>query len=72
MAYKKRYFNFNFLISLRRRAGLNQTELSKEIGVSLTTISNWETGVKSPSRKHVDALADYFNVDHTLFLSKFD
>ena len=66
----KKYFNFNFLISLRRRAEQTQTEVANAIGVSLTTIANWENGHKSASTRNIGKIADHFNVDPTLFISK--
>lgn len=67
---KKRYFNFNFLIALRRRAKQTQTDLANALDVSLTTVSNWETGAKAPERKNVHAIAEHYGVDWTLFISK--
>jgi DNA-binding XRE family transcriptional regulator len=38
-----------WLLLRRRELGVNQTELAEALGVSRTTISNWETGVSKPS-----------------------
>ena len=36
------------LMLLRKRAGLNQQELARALGVSRTTIMRWETGRANP------------------------
>lgn len=35
----------------RERAGWDQARLAAEVGVSRTTVSNWETGISSPRNK---------------------
>jgi transcriptional regulator with XRE-family HTH domain len=37
------------LAKIRERAGLTQRQLSEALGVTITTISNWERGVKEPN-----------------------
>ena len=37
------------LKQLRERAGLTQRQLADTLGVTVTTISSWERGVKKPS-----------------------
>lgn len=37
------------LAKLRERAGLTQRQLADVLGVTVTTISNWERGVKEPN-----------------------
>jgi DNA-binding transcriptional regulator YiaG len=36
--------------ALRLRLALTQEELARQLGVSLSTVSRWETGRSSPSR----------------------
>jgi putative transcriptional regulator len=36
--------------ALRERLGFTQEELAQKLGVSVRTVSRWETGDKSPSR----------------------
>ena len=66
----KRYFNYNFLIALRRKKGETQESLATALGLSTTTIAYWEQGIKSPHQDNLRKLANYFNVDWTLFVSK--
>lgn len=68
--FRMKYFNFNFLIAIRRRKKETQTDLAKAIGVSLTTIANWENGHKTPSQKNRHKIAEHYGVDWTLFESK--
>lgn len=37
------------LEACRVNTGMSQTDFAKEIGVSMTTISNWERGKSEPS-----------------------
>jgi transcriptional regulator with XRE-family HTH domain len=42
----------------RRRAGLTQKELGKELGVGSITVSRWERGVTTPSLVRLKGLAE--------------
>jgi len=44
-------------------AGMNQEKLGEEIGVTGKTVSNWVTGIYSPSEKHRDALSRLFDIE---------
>ncbi|NVN97547.1 helix-turn-helix transcriptional regulator [Candidatus Nomurabacteria bacterium] len=52
----------NKIKSLRKKAGLNQTEMAKAIGVHLQTISRYEQGKLIPSMEILSVLAEKFNV----------
>ncbi|WP_429949324.1 hypothetical protein IGJ55_002131 [Enterococcus sp. AZ170] len=47
---------------LRSSRNLTQEELAEKIGVSKQTISNWETGLKSPRPNAIRKLSEFFNV----------
>lgn len=49
----------------RERALLTQPELAEKIGVSVTTVWNWETGKKPPSLRHLRALKEFFEQKNT-------
>lgn len=54
-----------FSINLRRlmeRKGVSRQDLSKVLGVSYFTISDWVNGKKYPRMDKVEMLADYFGV----------
>ncbi|MCH5385349.1 XRE family transcriptional regulator [Limosilactobacillus reuteri] len=60
------------LLSLRKGAGLTQSELAQKIGVTIQTISRWENGMSIPSPKRIKQMADLFNVDGSdIFLSSY-
>lgn len=48
--------------SLMNRKNVTQKELSEELGVSQSTISNWIQETKYPRIDKIEMLADYFNV----------
>jgi transcriptional regulator with XRE-family HTH domain len=47
---------------LRDLAILTQAELAEEVGVSVTTISHWETGSKRPRASNIRKLAKVLGV----------
>jgi len=59
------------LRDLRKEKGLTQTELGKEIGVSLRTIISYETGKSYPKKREIySKLAKYFNIDINFLLTE--
>lgn len=60
------------LRALRIQKELTQKDLGKMIGVSLTTIGNWESGIKSPSMGAIIALSGALQVsaDELLGISR--
>lgn len=60
------------LRELRKEKGVSQDTVSKELGVSKSTVGLWETGDTLPDAKSVYDLAVYFEVstDYLLGLSK--
>lgn len=52
----------NRLKELRKEKGLTQKNLSKEIGIPLRTIQNWENGESNIKPEKAELLAEYFNV----------
>lgn len=47
---------------LREAADMSQEHLSHKLGVSRTTIANWETGVNQPTADNIKKLAKFFGV----------
>lgn len=47
----------------RRERGESQHEAASLLGVSRTTVKNWESGRTSPDYKHRNLLAQYLGVD---------
>lgn len=50
------------LKELREQEGLTVTEMAEVIGVSRTSVGNWERGSKQPRKNHLKKYADYFEV----------
>lgn len=57
------------IVRLIERKGIDQRILAGEIGVSDVTISNWVRGVKYPRIDKIQALAEYFGVNHSDLVS---
>lgn len=53
----------NIFFSLRTSKDFSQEQISKELGVSKSTVAMWETGKRLPSPEVFELIADYFNVD---------
>lgn len=47
---------------LLQKYGVSSYKVSKETGVTQTSLSNWKSGRTSPSVKTLQKIADYFNV----------
>lgn len=47
---------------LRKIRNVSQTDLANVLGVSLKTVSHWETGYSEPSIEQILILSEYFNV----------
>lgn len=55
---------------LREARGLQQKELAIDLGVTQPTISGWELGIKVPSARNTQRLADYFGVSVDYLLGR--
>ena len=53
---------------LRKARGLNQTQMAKELGVHLQTISRYERGELEPGPRILSVLAEKFHVDANFLL----
>lgn len=53
------YDRFEHLLQLR---GLTAYKVSKDTGITQTSLSNWKSGRSTPNAKNLQKLADYFNV----------
>ncbi len=52
----------NKVRELRIQTKKTMKELSKETGIGLSTISNYENGYSNPKKKNAQILAEYFGV----------
>ncbi len=54
---------------LRVRAGLTQTQLAKELGISTSAVSMYEQDNREPNREMLLALSSFFGVDTDYLLT---
>jgi transcriptional regulator with XRE-family HTH domain len=57
------------IVRYRRAKGWTQTELAREVGVSLNTVQAWEKGSR-PRPGHERRLADALGVDPLQFVTE--
>ena len=60
----------NYIFELRSRAGLSQSELAAEVGVTNKAVSKWEVGKAKPSVETIRKLAALFQVSVDDLLKK--
>lgn len=58
----KKIFSANLNYYLKQK-GYNQSDLLKVINVSKSTMSTWCRGTRLPRMHHIQALADYLNIE---------
>src|SRR3990167_3801523 len=56
-----------WISDMRRRRGLTPPKLAARVGVSRSTVNNWESGEQVPSMIWLGALAEALRVDPRLF-----
>jgi transcriptional regulator with XRE-family HTH domain len=52
----------NKLKEARKRCGMTQEEIAKELGLPRGNIANYETGRREPDLETIAKLANYYNV----------
>lgn len=62
----------NKLRECRDQSGLSQKQVALEIGVRPPTVSQWESGIKSPSRENILKLAKLYQVSVEYLLDEQD
>ena len=48
--------------SLREQRGLTQTELSKQLGITRSSVNAWEMGISVPSTQYIVELSGIFGI----------
>lgn len=48
--------------TLREQRGFTQTSLSKELGITRSSVNAWEMGISVPSTQYIVELANLFDV----------
>lgn len=60
----------NYLYELRKKAGLSQTELAWQLGVTNKAVSKWETGKAKPGTETIRKLSGVFGISVDTLLEK--
>ena len=63
------YENFSKLL---KKHGVTAYKVSKETGVSQSTLSDWKRGISTPKPDKLQKIADFFGVPLTYFLVEDD
>ncbi|EDO61436.1 putative repressor LexA [[Clostridium] leptum DSM 753] len=58
------------LKELRENAGLSQYGFAEKIGISQSTVGNWEAGSREPNFKTMERIADFFGVSVDYLLGR--
>ena len=48
----------------RANVGMSQGSVAKAIGVSVSTIKNWEKGITFPNQPEIDKLCDLYKIPY--------
>ena len=54
---------------LREKMQLTQTDLSKKLGITRSSVNAWEMGISIPSTQYIVELADIFSVSTDYLLN---
>ena len=60
----------NYIYDLRKKAGLSQSELAAQLGVTNKAVSKWENGKAKPSTDTIRKLANLLGVAVETLLEK--
>jgi transcriptional regulator with XRE-family HTH domain len=70
MTTLRQLFEAENLILVRKRSGLGQTQLGLRVGVSRSSIADWESGVSTPQLNDILALASAMGVPVSALISE--
>ena len=56
------------LKAARVNAGYTQKEAAIKLGVSNTTLLNWEKGISMPKANHIDDICDLYKVPYDMLI----
>ena len=59
---------YNKFVELLKGKGVTVYQVSKDTGISNSTLSDWKAGRSEPKLDKLKKLADYFGVEVTFFL----
>ena len=58
------------IANLRKKRGMSQSQLAKELNIGTSTLGMYETGKSSPNPEMLNKLADYFHVSVDYLLGR--
>ena len=58
------------IIMLIKERGITQQQFLKDVGLNKTALSDWKKGVNASYKKHINKIADYFNVSVDYLLGR--
>lgn len=58
----------NKIKMLREQSGMTQTQLSKRLGITRSSVNAWEMGISVPSTQYIVGLAHIFKVSTDFLL----
>ena len=58
------------IIMLIKEHGITQQQFLKDVGLNKTALSDWKKGVNASYKKHINKIADYFNVSVDYLLGR--
>ncbi len=57
---------------LMKRKGYTQAELAERLGVNQSTVSGWQTGLRTPRTKQLPVIAQTLGVSVTMLVKSFE
>jgi transcriptional regulator with XRE-family HTH domain len=60
------------ILSLVWESGLGEVEFCKEVGINKSAITDWKRGKTKSYEKHIQTIANYFNLPASYFSDKFE
>lgn len=60
------------ILFLLEKSGTEQKDLAHFLGVKAQTVSDWKSGKTQSYKKHIDKIAEYFNVSVDYLLERTD
>ncbi len=58
------------IANLRKKRGMSQSQLAKELNIGTSTLGMYETGKRSPNPEMLNKIADYFHVSVDYLLGR--
>ena len=58
------------IVVLIKEKGISQQQFLKDIGLNKSALADWKKGVNESYKKHIERIADYFNVSVDYLLGR--